>query len=167
MSKLTLEKFEERPVIADGETVAVEVTRAEIRETPFDDPANPGKKKWEVSFSFKITDPDPVLCLLPNDEGGVDEISVTVFDQILFGNTPTTFSTHPDCKLRLWAQEILGGTTLPVDFELDTDDLVGLPCRAVVGVRERKGGDGVGVIRKNYVTDVIHASSAPLASEVF
>lgn len=148
MAEFVLEAAEEFLVIDDGEILAAEVVNCEHRETPFDDDRNPGKKKWEVSFRFKVT-----------EEG--DHLGRTIF-----GRTPVTFSTHPDCKLRVWVQELLGEDALPNGFKFDTDTLIGLPCRIAVGVSERKGADGTPV-RKNYVLDVLRASSARLADDLF
>jgi hypothetical protein len=74
----------------------------------------------------------------------------------LWGDTPKTFTTDPRCRLRVWAQEILG-QQLPEKFKLDTDQLVGLMCRIVVGLRTyEKNGE---TISKNFVTDVMRTKA--------
>lgn len=143
MAKLVLEESEERPVIPEGEVLAVTILKCDVGTSPFKN--DDGTERQQVSFTFKVI-----------EEGEWQDL-------YLFGNTPTTFSTHPDCKLRGWVEEILGGGALPVDFELDTDDLVGQDCRVRVGVRERKGSDGKSVVQKNYVLDVLPASDADLS----
>lgn len=142
MTKLVLGESEERPVIPDGEVLAVRIIKCEVGTSPFKN--DDGSERQQVSFTFKVTEP------------GEFE------DLYLFGNTPTTFTTHPDCKLRGWVEEILGGDALPVDFELDTDDLVNLDCRVRVGVRDRVGQDGKTPVKKNFVRDVLPAYDADL-----
>lgn len=73
-------------------------------------------------------------------------------DRKVWGKTSTAFSAHPDCKLWTWAQELLG-FDLPVDFELDDDDLIGLEALLTIGVRSytTKTGEEKFV---NFVEDV-------------
>lgn len=74
----------------------------------------------------------------------------------LWGDTPKTFTTDARCRLRTWAQEILG-QSLPEKFKLDTDALIGLNCRVVVGLRTyEKSGE---TISKNFVTDVMRTKA--------
>lgn len=137
MTTYTLVEQEALPVIPDGSRLNAVVERAEERESFFKN--DDGTVRYEVSFLFKITE--------TGEWNGTK----------VFGNTPTTFSTHPDCKLRAWVQEILGGDDLPVGFELNIDDLVGMPVRIVTGVRARKDKNGKVVSEKHYVQDVMAA----------
>lgn len=56
-------------------------------------------------------------------------------DKPIRGDTSTAFNNHPDCKFRNWAMALLGGE-LPVGFELDTEALVGMRGRLIIGRRD-------------------------------
>lgn len=144
MTEFVLKEVEEFKPIPDGDILEAEVVNCEHRETPFDDENNPGQKKKEVSFRFKVT-----------DEGEYNGRTV-------FGSTPVTFTSHPDCKLRVWVQELLGMDSLPGGFRFDTDTLIGLPCRIAVGAKEREGKS-----TRNYVMDVLRASNVRTAADLF
>ena len=138
MATFQLEESQPFDVIPEDEVLAAVVESCEERETPWERPD--GSKAVQISFRFLIT------------EG-------QYAGRTIFGNTPTTFTTHPDCKLRIWAQELLGQDKLPAGFKFDTDDLVGLPCRVVIGNRARKAKDGSEVVR-DFVSEVLRAPSA-------
>lgn len=79
-------------------------------------------------------------------------------NQRVWGETPLTFTTHPDCKLRGWVQEILGGNELPAGFRLNTDELkdikglrLRLGYRKYFSKKENKNKE------VNPVVDVLHA----------
>jgi hypothetical protein len=110
-------------VIPADEILNAEVSAVEVKETPFDDERNPGQKQKQVSFKFLISD-------------GPHQ------GRILWGNTSTIFNDNENCKLRQWVQAILGQDTLPVGFKFDTETLLGLPVRVVVGNRGKKNANG-------------------------
>lgn len=94
-----------------------------------------GEEYSRLLFKFVIQDPD----------SGWDT-------QNVYGETSTLFTTNPDCKLRNWAQEIMGVDELPAKFRLDTDVLVGLDCYVVVGSRDyEKDGEQK---TANFIKDV-------------
>ncbi len=103
--------------IPENEILEAEILDIEIRESNFwldPDDESLGKQK-EVSFKFKITENGPYS------------------GSWVWGSTSTLFSTHPNCKLRLWTEEILGvDEGLPVDFSLNTEDLVGQNVRVII-----------------------------------
>lgn len=118
------------------------VDKVEVGEHKFfkDENGNPQKK---VFFTF----------VLKGDEYGKN--------RKLWGETSTTFSRHPDCKLRAWTQEILGGGELQKEFKLDTDALEGADVRVLVGYEEWESKKNPGTKDwKNTVKDVIHARGA-------
>lgn len=118
------------------------VEAVEERDHPFfkDDDGNPQRT---VNFTFA----------LEGEEYGKN--------RRLWGETPTTFTTHPDCKLRSWTQEILGGNELDVGFKLNTDALVGAKVRVVVGYEEWDSKRNPGTRDwKNSIKDVIHSRSS-------
>jgi hypothetical protein len=118
-------------VIDEGETVLAEVVRCEVRETPFwvDENDQSKGKQQEVSFRFSV-------------------VSGPHKGRTLFGRTPTTFTSHPDCKLRAWVQEILGSDNLPVGFSFDPSDLETLQVNVIVGHRPKKNADGTTSVRE-------------------
>jgi hypothetical protein len=120
--------------------MAAEVTAIAEKEAKFK--ADDGSVKMRVEFSFVITEPD-----------------LAWDGQRIWGDTPTTFTTNPDCKLRAWSTEILGDELGP-GFALDTDLLVGMPCRIVVGAREYQQNNMDKV--HNFVKDVIRAKGAAI-----
>lgn len=135
------EQTEERtyPVIAEGTILEAEITKVQKVVKPFkDDDGNPVVR---VEFSFKV----------------VDEKNT---GKLLWGETPTTFTTHPDCKMRAWVQEILAVNELPKDFKFDTDAIIGSNCRVVVGLREWTDKNTGEIKQRNFVSDVIRSREA-------
>jgi hypothetical protein len=124
--------------IPDDSVFEAKVTKIEVRPHPFfkDDEGNP-----EIKVNFQFTFDD--------GEG----------KRILFGETPTTFTTHPDCKLRNWVQQILGGIEVPAGYNLNTDTLVDSPVRIVVGLRTWKDRDTNEDKWRNSVKDVMYAKT--------
>jgi hypothetical protein len=76
-------------------------------------------------------------------------------DRLLWGRTPTTWSSSDKCKLRQWAEQILN-RKIAAGEALNTDDLVGRRCRGVVGVSNKQDGT-----QSNKITDVMKDKSAP------
>ena len=56
------------------------------------------------------------------------------------GDTSTNFTPHPNCKAYSWSTAITGQTYQDGD-ELDTDDLVGLKARIIIGHEQGKDGN--------------------------
>jgi len=137
-----LGEYEVEEAIPEGTVHPVEITKCEVRDSFYDiDENDPSKgKKQQVSFHFKIT------------EG---EFS----GRMVFGNTPTTFTLHPDCKLRAWVQSILGFDGIPVGFEFEPEDLVGMVAKVVIGTRRKIAADGT-TVEKNFVADVLRSGSS-------
>jgi hypothetical protein len=120
-------------IIPEGDIVQAKVTACEQRVAPFKD--DNGNEVVRIEFTFTIEEPGS-----PYD------------GQRIFGSTSNTFTNHPDCKLRAWAQELLV-TELEPGFTLDTDTLIGQRCRVVVGVRETEK-NGLTKTR-NYAQDIM------------
>jgi len=122
-------------IIPDDTILGAVVVKSEKAVKPYkDDDGNPIIK---VEFSFKVT-----------DEGEYRNRRV-------WGETPTTFTTHPDCKLRAWVQEALAVAELPKDFTFNLADLNDQPVRVVVGVRSWTDKSTGNLQERNYVKDVI------------
>lgn len=133
--------------IPQGLVLDAELLEVKEKTMPFKD--DDGNEIVKVEFSFKVI-----------EEGQWKNRRV-------WGQTPTTFSMNPSCKLRSWVQELLNVPRLPADFALDTDDLVGLTCRVAIDHRIQKKPDGD--ITREFVSDVIrgHEREGVAASEIF
>lgn len=131
--ELRLEETKMPDAIPDGTVLPAVVETILERESPFK--KDDGSTQMEVNFRFRVT-------------------SGEYKDRVLFGTTPTTFSTDPRCKLRVWVQEIMGMDELPANTKVDTDHLQGLTCNIVVAERFSKGADGKTLVSKNRVQDV-------------
>lgn len=145
-----LEEAKVFEAIPEDTIVEAEIQTVEERETPFDiDKNDPSKgKQHQVSFRFNVTGPAEYA------------------GRVLFGNTPVTFSNHPDCKLRVWVQEILGTDTLPLGFKLDLSQLEGAPVKVVVGNRVKQAADGT-TVAKDFAQDVLRVTGFVDASDAF
>lgn len=142
---LELEESEFAGYITDGASYAATlVEEPRLKEKPFTDENGNKIKKFE--FHFKLITDDA--------HDGRD----------LWGETPTTFNTHPECRLKLWAEALLG-QRLPARFRLDLDTLRDRKCIVVVGRREYVK-DGETKVR-NFVRDVqpTRQNAIALASE--
>lgn len=139
MPKLRLQEDTPLPTMPDGTEALATVESITERESRFED--KDGKKKTELSWVFKLQDGE-------------------YKDRIVYGRTPTIFSTWANNKTRIWIQEIMGEDDLPVDFEVDTEVLVGLTCKVMVGKWERMGDDGKTMLSGNYVADVIRDTAS-------
>lgn len=149
----TTYELEDAPVfeaIPEDEIVECEIEKVEERETPFwiDKNDESKGKQRQVSFKFRVTGPAEYA------------------NRVLFGNTPVTFSNHPDCKLRVWVQEILGQDSLPVGFKLDLEQLEGAPIKVAVGNRTKKAADGTDTV-KDFAADVMRFGGFQDASDLY
>lgn len=126
-----LEESEFAGYIDDGTRYAATVVSIKKREKPFKDDA--GQTIVRVEFHFKLIADD-----------GHD-------GQDIWGDTSTRFNSHPECRLKQWAEAILGMHLAP-HFRLDTDMLLDRHCFVVVGKKEwvKEGESKV----RNFVRDV-------------
>lgn len=81
----------------------------------------------------------------------------------VWGETGTDFVVHPDCKVYSWTQEALG-TELPKGFVLNTDHLIGLPVRVVMGQRTYTKKNETTPRTVNFVADLMRAKGATTAA---
>lgn len=135
------EPGERKPFGPIEEDTVVEATigKIEIRPHPFfkDDNGEPEiKVNWEFDFEL---------------DGAKRK---------LWGDTPTTFTTHPDCKLRNWVQQALGGGELKTGDKANTDDLSGNRVRIVIGYREWVDKNTGEKKWRNSVKDIMYSKSA-------
>jgi len=122
----------------DDSLYEAEVVSCSVQTKPFKD--DEGKDVKKVVFKFRIDDPN-------SQHDGA----------LVWGETSTVFNTHPNNRLRQWAQAILE-VELPVGYALDTDVLNGNRCRIVVGLREYKDKEGQ-IQQKNFVKDLLPLKS--------
>lgn len=132
-------------LIPDKTMLAAEVLDAQVQIAPFKDKET-GAEVRQVHFKFKVVEP-----------GEFEE-------RFVWGKTSTSFVDHPGCKLRSWVSELLGADSLPAGFTFNTDDLLDLDCRVIVGVRSWIDKDNV-TQERNYVKDVLRDKS--LSSSVY
>lgn len=131
--KVEKDKFVPQAGIPDGEVLPAVVEKIEKRTSPFKD--KDGNEQEEVSFVFKVTE---------GEYAG----------RTLYGNARAEFTSSPFCRLRIWIQSLMNVDELPVDAEVETEHLIGLPCRIAVAAKDREAPDGSTIVR-NYVTDVL------------
>jgi hypothetical protein len=60
--------------------------------------------------------------------------------RVVFGSAKAEWDDGPGCRLRLWAQEIMGVDAFPTDYEFDSDHLVGQNCRITIKNYTKKDG---------------------------
>lgn len=132
---------ERKPFTPIDEDTVIEATLAAVKVEPHkffkDDEGNPEIK---VNFEFHF--------------------ELDGQKRKLWGDTPTTFTTHPDCKLRNWVQQILGGNELPAGFKLNTDTLINTPVRIVVEHRTWTDKQTGETKWRNGVKDVMYSKSS-------
>lgn len=122
-------------LIPEGTVLDAEVIGVTEKLAPFKDRTT-GEDVYRLDFSFVITDEKYT-------------------NRRIWGETPTTFSTNPDCVLRAWAQEIFGVNQLAPGYDLNTDDLVRGKCRIAVGHRTYKDKKTDTDKTVQFVSDVI------------
>ena len=139
-----LEESEYSGPIDDDTVMAAECLEIKQKEMPWDTDAGVPDKK--IEFKFVVTEDGP-------HQG-----------RFLWGKTSTKFNNNPNCKLYAWSQEI-AATEFPIGYKMDTDILIGQPCRVVVGYREyEKDGMMKGI---NEVKDCLRSREAMAAGDPF
>lgn len=109
----------------EGTELILKVIKVEERDSFFwvdKDDESKGKQR-EISFRFQVEDP-----------------SSDYNNRTFFGSTSTSFSTHPNCRFRLWLEQILQVDEFPEDFEFELEELEGLYVIGVVGTYPKKDG---------------------------
>ena len=129
MAKITVEPGSSAslyPVLPPDSRVQVEAVSIEQRTAQ-----NRNGETWEkLEFKFRIVAiPDQMA-----DEFGALEGSH------IWGSVPLRLTSHPDNKLRQWAEALIG-VELGEGYELDTDDLVGKRARALISNYSKKTGE--------------------------
>lgn len=118
-----LEESEFSGYIPDGDRIRATVTNIKQKEANWIDDAT-GQKAKRVEFTFVLS--------------GVDREGQDQTGTKLWGETPMKFNTHPDCKLRNWAENLLG-RRLPPRYRLNTDELINKDC--ILSVQQRQYDD--------------------------
>lgn len=105
-------------LLDENELVHARLSNVEEHEFTWDN-ETVEKFKW----TFIITDPEA------GDWDGKD----------VYGDTSRTFTAHPNCKAYAWVKAITG-RAYEQGEELDTDDLIGMPCRIMIMHKGDKQG---------------------------
>lgn len=145
--KLTLEEAVEIEFLTlpDEAIVQVIVENIELREVPGRD----GKEGWQkLSFKFKMLE-------LPTK---LEEEYASLIGSPIWGSVGARFTSHPDNKLRAWAEALLDIGDLEPGFDLETEMLIGRKARAVIGTYAKKDGT-----RQHQVIGLRPLHSAPAA----
>lgn len=132
-------KKTEFEAIPDDTVLEAELLGMEKKTMPFQD--DDGNDVIRVEWAFKVT-----------QDGDFKNRRV-------WGQTSTTFTSHEDCKMRAWVQELLAVDELQPGFKFRTNQLIGNKARIVVGTRSytNKAGEFKTV---NTIKDVIRPRSA-------
>jgi hypothetical protein len=144
--KMTVEEEKPRHLFDDGAIVVAEVVTIKSEEKKSQ---RTGKSYTRLNWTFAVQ--------APGEE----------YDgQYVYGDTFATLSTREDCELRNWSQAIMN-IEMPPGFDLETDDLVGMQCRLLLGARDytdKKNQERT----VNFVQDVFPSDSElSYASEAF
>jgi hypothetical protein len=111
--------------LPDEAIVQVIVDGIELRDVPGRD----GKEGWQkLSFKFKILE-------LPT---ALEEEYTSLIGSPIWGSIGARFTSHPDNKLRAWAEALLDIGELEPGFDLETEMLIGRKARAVIGTYEKR-----------------------------
>lgn len=109
---------EEEADLTKRENETLELVITAIEETkPFNDRS--GRSFTLLRWDFSITTPE-------------------FAGQSIGGTTASKLTTHSNNQYRNWVETVLGMELAPGQG-IDTDDLIGLPCQGIIGVR--KWGD--------------------------
>lgn len=127
-----------------GEIMLAEVVDVEERDSFFwvDKEDESKGKQREINWKFRIVDPT-----YPEYAG-----------RFVWGRTPTTFTTHENCKLRLWAEEVFG-SKFDVGFDFDLPDLIGQDVRVVIGNETYFSKKLDKQVTKDFVDSLLRASA--------
>ena len=144
MPSFELEESEYAGPIPEDTVLAAELVACKIVEKNYLD--DDGNKVRKVEFKFVI-----------QEEGSPWE------GENIWGETPTRFNTHPDCKLKNWAAAI-AATEFPAGYRLDTDVLIGMKCRVVTGSRTyEKDGE----TKTHHFVNTVLPARAPAGASSF
>lgn len=115
------EKRLKYPGAQNNTVLEAEVIGIELQDSRWTDDRT-GELKKELNFKFKSIEPGDF------------------HDRWFWGSVSTWFSDKPTCKLRQWVQGILDVDVLPDGYVLNTDQLIGLQCRILIGAKARDDG---------------------------
>lgn len=143
-----LEESDFAGYIDDGEIYNAQLVMTNVQERTFQGEPNPVQR---LGFKFRIESDDA--------HDGQD----------LWGETSTKFVNHPGCKLKSWAESLLG-QELPAGYRLDIDTLLDRRCRIIVEKREyadKKTGEQKTINRVREVHPTREAMVAMAEAEPF
>ncbi len=117
--KLTVDEGGDLELIPENDQVNAMLTSVELNEFTYE-----GEDIKKMRWHFTVT-----------DEGAWKGKDIT-------GDTSLTFSAHPNCRAYSWAVAI-AGRDYEVASEFDSDDLLGMRCRILIGHKTQKSSGRV------------------------
>lgn len=121
----------------DPTVLNVEVTKVELREI---------NEQYRQKYNIEATHEFNITFKVLDGE---------FKNRLIWGNAQALWY-EGNCRLRLWAQAILGVDDFPADYEFDSDHIVGHKCRVTVKNYTKKDGS-----MGEAVADVRPARPAP------
>jgi len=144
MAKITVEEQPEYATLPVDSIIHVKVDECTVKTV------NGQNGDWEkLEFKFKVLGIQSV-----SDQGPIADYENLIGGPI-WGSVPFKLTNHPENRLRLWAEAILG-MELGVGYEMDTDAFLRRECRAVTGQYEAKARDRYGNrVKKHQVESLL------------
>lgn len=132
MVKLTVEEQVEYPVLPPDSILFLKVESVTTKTV------NEGTSNaWQkCEFKFKI------LGIQHTGDGSPVQAYDLLIGQNIFGSVPARITNHPENKLRMWAEAILG-MDLGIGFDLDTDDLERRQVRGITSTYNKRNSSAV------------------------
>lgn len=127
MAHITMEKWEERPVLPADSILLLKVQEISLRERT----GQNGNTFTKLEFKFKILD------IQNTGDGSPKEDYEALISTSVFGSVPFRLNDSPENKLKQWTEAILG-MELAVGFDLDTDLLEGKTVRGVTSTYDKR-----------------------------
>jgi hypothetical protein len=135
-------------VLPDDTIIGVTVDTVTVKDVERKDGSGSFQK---LDFKFKV---DSVPSALDSEFG-------FLIGNPIWGNTGANLTSHPDNKLRQWAEALLNIGPLETGFELDTDNLEGLSARAIISSYDKKAGGRQHTVGALLSFDASFAPAAP------
>lgn len=129
MAKLTVEEQKEYAVLPADSILLLKVDELTEKEV---NGANGPWTKLEIKFK--------VLGIQATGDGSPVDGYEDMIAGPIWGSVPLRLTEHPENKLRLWAEAILG-IEMGLGFELDTDVFVGRECRGITSQYDKRNVD--------------------------
>jgi hypothetical protein len=129
MAKITMEEYEEYPVLPAESIVFLKVESLEVKDV------SGNKGSWQkLEFTFKL-----LGVQVTGDGSPIDDYDQLITRKI-YGSVPFRFNDSAENRLKQWV-EALFGMELAAGFELDTDLLVNREARGITSTYDKRTVD--------------------------